>query len=113
MNLLPFGTDRLVDFGIFLGYGFLLFQTVRSWFRLRHINRKRHVNLLSVLVVLMTVCVMLFISANYYMLEVMGQTLLSIRVFQVFVLCNGIVYWLVLSLIKREVDDERTAGVAR
>jgi hypothetical protein len=57
------------------------------------------------LLLLVSVCTIVFMISNVYTLQVMGKTLLSLRVFQMFVVGNCAVYWLVLDLITRDTSD--------
>lgn len=67
--------------------------------------RRRKTNQLMALLLLVSVCTIVFMISNVYTLQVMGKTLLSLRVFQMFVVGNCAVYWLVLDLITRDTSD--------
>lgn len=95
--------EHLIDSAInglpFILYTALLGKLVWSWRRVRSVeNRKKESRLTAILLVL-TLCTLTFIAANAYAMGVLGKTLLSIRVFQMFVLSNCIFYWLVLDLV--------------
>ena len=64
---------------------------------------------LAAILLLLTVCTLTFMAANAYVLGAYGKTLLSIKVFQMFVLSNCMAYWLVLDLITKDAreDDAR------
>lgn len=71
-------------------------------------DRRKEARLAAVLL-LLTVCTLTFMAANAYVLGTYGKTLLSMRVFQMFVLSNCVAYWLILDLITKDAreDDAR------
>ena len=114
---------EFIDFIPFALYTILLFKSVRVWRSLRtamaHCEERRNcptpkrfeaerrkTNLLMALLLLVSVCTIVFMISNVYTLQVMGKTLLSLRVFQMFVVGNCAVYWLVLDLIMRDTSDD-------
>jgi hypothetical protein len=100
---------HFIDYGIFLGYSVLLWHTLLSWGYLRQLTDKRKESLLTVLLLVMIISILAFVGANAYMLQNQGKTLLSIRMFQVFVIANFFVYWLVITLLRKEVADGTAA----
>lgn len=93
--------STLLDYGIFAVYGAISCQLVSTWWRFRHCQGRRQETLLSLLLLFMIFSVLVFVAANAYLLSYTGQTLLSMRIFQMFVIANGFVYWLILTLIRR------------
>lgn len=101
--------DLLVTAGPFLLYSALLAKLFLVWKRVfREKDRHREARLAAILL-LMTLCTLTFMAANAYALEAYGKTLLSMRVFQMFVLSNYVAYWLILDLITKDAreDDAR------
>lgn len=96
---------HFVDYLIFLGYSLLLWQTLSSWWKLRRIADKRKESLLTALLLVMMISILAFVGANAYMLQYRGETLLTMRLFQIFVMANFFVYWLILTLLNKEVED--------
>lgn len=96
---------HFVDYLIFLGYSVLLWQTLTSWWHLRKITDKRKEAILTSLLLVMMISILTFVGANAYMLQYRGETLLSMRLFQIFVMANFFVYWLILTLLRKEVVD--------
>jgi len=96
---------HFVDYLIFLGYSVLLWQTLTSWWHLRKISDKRKESLLTAILLVMMISILAFVGANAYMLQYRGETLLSMRLFQIFVMANFFVYWLILTLLRKEVTD--------
>ena len=100
--------DVLITVLPFALYGGLLWRLLVSWVRVRKIrDRKKEGRLAAVLGVL-ALCTMLFMVANAYAIHIWGQTFLSFRVFQMFVLSNCVAYWLVLDLVAREAAEDAT-----
>jgi len=112
----------VIDAVPFLLYSVLLLRAVAVWRRLRRTMahceerrscppamareaERRKTNLLMALLLLVSVCTVVFMISNAYTLQEWGRTLLSLRVFQMFVVGNCAVYWLVLDLIMRDATD--------
>lgn len=94
-----------VDYAIFLGYSILLWQTLTSWLQLRRSNGRKRESILTALLLVMMISILAFVAANLYLLQYRGETLLSMRLFQIFVVANFFVYWLIITLLRREVAD--------
>lgn len=88
----------------FILYTALLFKLFFVWRNVSSFERKPEARLAAILL-LITVCTLTFMAANAYMLVVYGKTLLSTRVFQMFVLSNCMAYWLVLDLITKDASE--------
>lgn len=101
-SLLP----RAVDSAIFFGYSLLMWQTVQTWFCLKKTKKSKRESTLSALIVVMAFSILAFVFANAYMLYYLGETLLTMRLFQIFVMANFFVYWLILNLLKKEAVDD-------
>tara|TARA_R110002124_G_scaffold208224_3_gene374640 strand:- start:39 stop:359 length:321 start_codon:yes stop_codon:yes gene_type:complete len=99
---------HFVDYGIFLAYSVLLWQTLASWRHLKRVTNKRKESILNAILLVMVISILTFVAANAYMLQYRGETLLSIRLFQIFVVANFFVYWLMITLLRREVVDGTT-----
>lgn len=96
---------HVLDYSIFLVYSALLWQAISCWWQMKSLKDKRKESLLNALVIVMIVSILTFVGANAYMLTYRGETLLTMRMFQVFVMANFFVYWLILALLKKEVVD--------
>ncbi|MNQ55097.1 hypothetical protein D3C85_691800 [compost metagenome] len=99
--------DLLVDFAPFFLYSGLLLKLLFSWRKLKGIDRCRR-SKISALLLLVTVVVATFLSANVYALMVYGKTFLSIRVFQMFVVGNCLVYWLLVDQLTKYACKQGT-----
>lgn len=102
---MPTLLTHLVDYGIFLAYSVLLWQTLSSWWHLKRVTDKRKEAILNAILLVMVISILAFVGANAYMLQYRGETLLSMRLFQIFVVANFFVYWLMITLLRKEVAD--------
>lgn len=102
---MPALLTHVVDYAIFLGYSVLLWQTLSSWLYLKRIADKRKESLLTAILLVMMISILAFVGANAYLLQYRGETLLSMRLFQIFVVANFFVYWLMITLLRKEVAD--------
>jgi len=100
---------HFVDYSIFLVYSVLLWQALSCWFHMNRLKDKRKESLLNALVIVLIISILAFVGANAYMLTYRGETLLTIRMFQVFVMANFFVYWLILALLRKEAVDGDSA----
>ena len=93
----------------FLLYSALLAKLFLVWKRVFRVKDRHREARLAAILLLMTLCTLTFMAANAYVLEAYGKTLLSMRVFQMFVLSNYVAYWLILDLITKGAreDDAR------
>lgn len=105
----------VVDFCIaaapFLLYTALLIKLFLVWKRVFRVKDRKQEARLAAILLLMTVCTLTFMAANAYVLEVYGKTLLSMRVFQMFVLSNCMAYWLILDLITKDAGEDQSPVV--
>lgn len=100
---------HIVDYGVFLAYSTLLWQAINSWWSMRSKANRRSETLLTAILLIMMISILTFVAANAYMLQYRGETLLSMRLFQVFVMANFFVYWLILTLLRKEIMDESSS----
>lgn len=98
--------DRVMDLFIitvpFVLYTALLAKLFVAWKTVRVMEDRCKESRLAAILLLITVCTLTFMAANIYVLQVYGKTLLSMKFFQMFVLSNCAVYWLVLDLITKD-----------
>lgn len=101
--------EKLLDMGVdavpFIIYSALLIKLAFSWRRVFRIKDRAREARLAAILLLLTVCTLTFMAANAYVLYAYGKTLLSVRVFQMFVLSNCVAYWLVLDLITKDACE--------
>lgn len=98
-------SDLLIDGILFMMYLALLVKQGFIWRRMStrcRMSGTCRSNLLFAILALLTLCTLTFMAANAYVLAAFEKTLLSIRVFQMFVVSNCLAYWLVLDLISAE-----------
>jgi hypothetical protein len=97
--------NLLVDAAPFLLYSALLVKLALSWRQVFRLKDRRREARLAAILILLTVCTLTFMAANAYVLYAYGKTLMSLRVFQMFVLSNCVAYWLVLDLITKDACE--------
>lgn len=102
---MPEAIAHAVDYLTFLGYSVLLWQALSSWNDLRKISDKRKESTLTALLMVMVISILAFVGANAYMLQYRGETLLTMRIFQIFVIANLLVYWITLAHLRKEVAN--------
>lgn len=107
--------EFLINATPFLLYTLVLIKLFQVW-RIADVTKRREdppmshserkeckqANLLMAILALLTLCTLTFMAANAYALLKMEITLLSMKVFQMFVIGNCAAYWLVLELITRD-----------
>ena len=98
--------DMLVAAAPFLLYTALLMKLFFVWKQVFRVKDKQREARLAAILLLLTVCTLTFMAANAYVLDSYGKTLLSIKVFQMFVLSNCMAYWLVLDLITKDARED-------
>ena len=98
--------DYLINAIPFVIYTVLLVRLERSWAYLKHCEASEKVRRLMAIIAILAICTVLFMAANAYALFALGKTLLSMRVFQMFVLGNCVAYWMVLDLVTWEVKQD-------
>lgn len=101
--------DLFVDFLPFILYTGLLGKLFVSWMSLRGLQEKNR-SPLAAMWLLASVVIILFIASNIYALAVYGRTFLSIRVFQMFVIGNCLVYWVLIDLLVRGARKQDGEG---
>lgn len=100
---------HFLDYSIFLVYSILLWQAISCWIHMKRLKDKRKESLLNSLIIVLIISILAFVGSNAYMLTYRGETLLTIRMFQVFVMANFFVYWLILALLRKEAVDGDSA----
>lgn len=98
--------DLAVSATPFIIYSALLIKLFLVWKAVFRVKDRKQESRLVAILLLMTLCTLTFMAANAYMLEVYGKTLLSMRVFQMFVLSNCMAYWLILDLITKDASED-------
>lgn len=98
--------DVLITTVPFLLYSVLLGKLAWSWNKVRKIHDKRKEGRLAALLLILTLCTLTFMAANAYAIHIWDKTLLSLKVWQMFVIGNCLAYWLVLDLVAGEADSE-------
>lgn len=98
--------DTVVSALPFLLYSALLIKLFVVWKRIFRVKDRHQEARLAAILLLMTVCTLTFLAANAYTLHVSGKTLLSMKVFQMFVLSNCMAYWLILDLITKDARED-------
>lgn len=98
--------DTVVSALPFLLYSALLIKLFVVWKRIFSVKDRHQEARLAAILLLMTVCTLTFLAANAYTLHVSGKTLLSMKVFQMFVLSNCMAYWLILDLITKDARED-------
>lgn len=98
--------DRVMDLFVitvpFVLYTALLVKLFFAWRKVTVMEDRVKEARLAAILLLLTICTLTFMAANIYVLQVYGKTLLSMKFFQMFVLSNCAVYWLVLDLITKD-----------
>lgn len=95
-------TDLVVTTVPFLLYTALLAKLFFAWRKVTVMEDRVKEARLAAILLLLTICTLTFLAANAYALQAYGKTLLSMKVFQMFVLSNCAAYWLVLDLITKD-----------
>lgn len=96
----------LVPFALYVG---LLIKLLLSWLTLKEVSQE-HRSPAAAVLLLTCLVIVLFIASNIYTLGVYGKTFLSIRVFQMFVVGNCVVYWVLIEMLVRSI--RRQAAMA-
>lgn len=103
-------TEHTIDVVItilpFLLYSGLLVKVMWSWRKVRKMPDGKSGSALTALLGMLTLCTLTFMVANAYAIHIWGNTFLSFRVFQMFVLANCVAYWLVLDLVVGVAEHE-------
>lgn len=94
--------DVLVDLAPFAMYTAVLIKLYRSWRTVKSDVPDVHRSRLAAVMTLLAVVIGCFLAANVYALAVYGKTYLSLHVFQLFIMGNCVVYWLVIDLLTKD-----------
>lgn len=100
--LTPKIIDMLVDLTPFVIYLAVLGKIYRSWKLIKAEADEARRNKLAAVLLILTVVIALFLGSNVYALAVYGKTYLSLRMFQLFIIGNCIVYWLLIDVVTKD-----------
>jgi hypothetical protein len=98
----------LVDMAPFVMYFAVLIKLYRSYRAISKagISEAWRARVLGILA-LLTLVIGTLLASNAYALAIYGKTFMSLRVFQMFIMGNCVVYWLIIDvLIKVSVSDQ-------
>lgn len=99
-------TETLINMTIdsvpFLIYGAVLLKVLQSWKKVKVAADPTRRHRMASVLLLLSVVVICLLGANGYALLVYGKTYLSIRGFQIFLVVNCVVYWLVLDILTKD-----------
>lgn len=94
--------DFLIDTAPFIMYLALLVKIHFSWRegkeRFDEVRRHR----IAAVLVMAAVVIAIFLASNAYALLIYGKTFLSLRFFQMFIVGNCVVYWMLIDFILKE-----------
>lgn len=101
--------DLAVDIAPFVIYGALMVKLYRSWRRIDQLADVVRKHTLVPVVMIMALVIGCALASNVYALVAYGKTFMSIRVFQLFLVANCVVYWLLIDILtKNAVVEEGT-----
>lgn len=108
-------TAYYIDVGIdllpFVLYVGLLIKLLLSWMTLKGVSQE-HRSPAAAVLLLTCLVIVLFIASNIYTLGVYGKTFLSIRVFQMFVVGNCVVYWVLIEMLVKSIRKQAALAAA-
>lgn len=91
--------DTLVDVAPFIMYAAVMIKIYKGWKSVKGRVDAQHRGQLAALLSMLAVVVAIFLAANAYALIFYGKTYLSLHVFQMFIIGNCAVYWLVIEYL--------------
>lgn len=94
--------NTIVDVVPFVLYSAVLFKVWQSWKKVRVAADDTRRHRMASILILFSVVVICLLGVNAYALIVTGKTYLSIRGFQLFLVVNCVVYWLVLDIMTKD-----------
>ncbi len=94
--------NLLIDISPFTLYGAVLWKVFKSWNLVKVAADPTRRQRMAPILILFSVVVICLLGANGYALLVYGKTYLSIRGFQLFLVVNCVVYWLVLDILTKD-----------
>lgn len=104
-------TESMINFVVdalpFLMYGAVLYKVWKSWCKVRVTADDTRRDRMASILILLSVVVICLLAANAYAFLATGKTYLSIRVFQMFLAGNCVVYWLVLDILTKDSIPEQ------
>jgi len=94
--------DFIVDMAPFAIYLAVLIKLYRSWKLIQVEASEDRRNKLAAVLLIAAVVIGMFLASNVYALVVYGKTYLSLRMFQLFIVGNCIVYWMMIDIIAKD-----------
>lgn len=94
--------NLLVDVCPFLIYTAVLFKVWRSWSKVKVSADVARRHRMASILLLFSVVVICLLGANAYAFISTGKTYLSIRGFQIFLVGNCVVYWVVIDILTKD-----------
>lgn len=101
MNM-PTLVNHIVDLASFLFYIAVLGKIALGWLSVRKDQDAQRRHRLAAVLLLLVVVIVCFLAANVYALAFYGSTYLSLYVFQMFIMGNCLVYWLVVDILTKD-----------
>lgn len=99
--------NLVVDVFPFLMYSAVLFKVWQSWSKVKVSADAARRHRMAAILILFSVVVICLLGANAYAFVATGKTYLSIRGFQIFLVGNCIVYWLVIDILTKDSIPEQ------
>lgn len=99
--------NLLIDLVPFLIYGAVLLKVWGSWRQVKTSPDEVRRNRMVAVLILLSVVVVCFLAGSAYTYIAYGKSYLSIRVFQLFVVGNCAVYWLLLDILTKDSVPEQ------
>lgn len=99
--------DFIIDISPFAIYAAVLVKLYRSWKTVRATSDETQKNRLAAVMTLLAVVIAVLLASNVYALTVYGKTYMSLRVFQLFLVGNCAVYWLLIDLLTKSALPEQ------
>lgn len=94
--------DTLVDLAPFAMYLAVLVKLLFGWRKVRRSGLNSGHTAIFALLGLVVTCLL---AANVYAFAVEGKTYLSLKVFQMFLVGNWLVYWIVIDFLTRSPEE--------
>lgn len=99
--------DFIVDLAPFVIYLAVLWKLYSSWKLIKLQADEDRKDKLAAVLLIVAIVIGLFLASNVYALAVYGKTYLSLRVFQLFLVGNCIVYWLLIEIVTKDSVPEQ------
>lgn len=99
--------DLIVDMAPFVMYGAVLIKLYRSWKLIKDTADQVRRHALSAVMLMMVLVIGVALLSNVYALVMNGKTYMSLRMFQLFLAANCVVYWMLIDIMtKTAAPDE-------